>query len=605
MEMEFEILKQKYKRQNLEIIRINTIYATKIRNYEIRQNKLLQANIDLTMKLNKIKKMIKNCLSHYYEFKNEKYSVDSHKKEYLEKIFGTLYNIIIAIDNKKNLYNSIKDKTIVKNQSKKEKLFTLNSINDNNDINEYKESNLIKNNSKSLDLENFSYITQKNNIDSSLILSSPKPNVSNKSNKFDTPQKKSYFNPTRNDKFKKVSTLISDSFFDSDNPFLLPTNKYITTKAKNNLKNENDTSMIDKTKKLSPVSLNRKKEKENKKKEVYIETLDDIPIIVKKKDLRYNLSSASQSTESSISISISPSPPLSSSPQLSPYKKVRSNFVIGPFSTKKESSYSNDNNNDDEIDNNTISDDDNDDDSNDDDNYNNDDSDDDDNDDSNDDDNDDSNFNHSLYTISSDDSNNNNELNNKEQEEDIYHEKHKNLIDKNSINEYKNNDNKKNKNSDTNHNSNNNTIHKQSYNNNNTLNITKNSNNNYQINHSNKMKHSLKTISSSSNITKRKKIKIHNSIDIKTITSSNKKNISKIPLSSPYKSPIKHSIDKENINPNRRSHRHKNIVNYTLPSIRSKLRRGDKDYGCGIIRPLDNPYGINTFSHKDINEKEI
>lgn len=46
---------------------------------QLRQNKLLQTNIDLNMKLNKVKKLIKNCLSHYYEFKNEIYIENSQK----------------------------------------------------------------------------------------------------------------------------------------------------------------------------------------------------------------------------------------------------------------------------------------------------------------------------------------------------------------------------------------------------------------------------------------------------------------------------------------------------------------------------------------------
>jgi len=102
-------------------------------------------------------------------------------------------------------------------------------------------------------------------------------------------------------------------------------------------------------------------------------------------------------------------------------------------------------------------------------------------------------------------------------------------------------------------------------------------NKNIKDNKDNNRHHTKKSNPTVKSSSLKKNTKLSKEIDIKTIPSTssksnknknkNKNVLSKIPIS-PYKPTTNHSSNKENVNPNRRSHRHKNVVNYALPSIR-------------------------------------
>ncbi|ORX44307.1 hypothetical protein BCR36DRAFT_415063 [Piromyces finnis] len=412
------------------------------------------------------------------------------------------------------------------------------------------------------DPENISYLTLNNDNSSSLSRRMNKNTT--KDYKYNFPQKVSDYNESSEisydtiiseiepesiqlkdlTNFSNKNTILSDTYNNDDDHSSSNSNSKFQEPTK---------SIVNKSTTSSKVKI-IKKNIPSDKKEIYIENSDDLPIVIKKNDLKH----VSSSTTSFLSSS-SPSPSLSKNSddqdlininlkenfnkkkrgneytsKSHTFKKTKSSFIIAPntFDTINKPYY-NSNNKEDDTD----------------------------------------------YSICSD-SSNDSIKNPKNHEYDKIVQDTKTM--NRDTNESRNDDLFNTKKKDTNK-------------------KIKNYKNNQPTKKTNP------TVKSSSLKKNKKKsqetnIKIISSISSLSNKNKNKNVLSKI-LISPYKSPSHFSSNKENINPNRRSHRHKNVVNYTLPSIRSKLRRGDKDYGCGIIRPLNNPYGINTFSHKEKENK--
>ncbi|OUM60896.1 hypothetical protein PIROE2DRAFT_13224 [Piromyces sp. E2] len=415
------------------------------------------------------------------------------------------------------------------------------------DINEY-------------DTKNNSYtLNNNNNIYPLLSRKKLNDNSSSKSNLYDPPQRVPSFNKTmKSSKDTTASIIIPDpiqirkkkTFTDNDE---MLSNSYPGTinnpssglRHRLPKKHEPEISIINESLLTKDDSI---KSDITDKKEIFIDNSDDLPIIVKKDDLKYISSSPPflspsplspppplpNNSKSIISIDIDTTEDLNNKKRENkysykpyPHKKSKSSsFIIAPdnFDMDNNKYYydSDESNEDDNID-----------------------------------------YDYSIYSSSSDKSNN-------EEPEKYEYDKNKN------INKYNTNEKHSKKESEPDKYKEN----KESNNNNNRPHTIKSS--------------SIKKID---NISKEIDIKMIPSTSSKSNKSKNKnknKNeFPKIPIS-PYKPSTHYSSNKENVNPNRRSHRHKNVVNYTLPSI----RRGDKDYGCGIIRPLNNPYGVNTFSHK-------
>jgi len=370
----------------------------------------------------------------------------------------------------------------------------------------------------------------------------------------------------------------------------------IITKTASTNKSKVETSPFfqkSKSSKEGKKDINNDNSHPNNKREIYIENLDDIPIVVKKEDLKFLPTSSLSSSPPFLSLlPLSPSPPLPKNfddSSLNIDESIHDQIITSPAEKKSTESFNqsylikknrrssfiimpNENVNEEEEDNDNDN---------------------------------DNNYDYSLYSISSDDISDSDDdddqiVNNDNKNGKNKRENNTTAISDSNIISHNNIIHKKNPNTANNHSDFNNTNNNSSnYNYKDTkLKNNKSSNRYYtKNNYSNNKKdndddNDNKKINNSSNSSSRnsnnksflhstvkKNKRIKKDIEIKTITTSstssfrsktNSKNkiATKKLLMSPYKSPIHYASNKENIHSNRRSHRHKNIINYALPSIR-------------------------------------